>query len=379
MRTSSVFLAVCLATIACSTPQLPPQDAAAGEPDGAVDGSLGTPTDASDVAGDANDTADTTKDATTDAAKDFGGTCPEIEYLTAIESAIPSTVFALSCAGKWVNPADIASCTCVAKTQPAGSNVAVTADPADPLKFNVTPVLLGTYEFCVQVSYKDGTGPCEKCQAVQIVPESNVHVELTWNTPGDPDQSDAGPCKGADMDLHFASDLAKQPDQDCDGAPDPWFDPQHDCYGYTCAAGKKLQWFSLDPFVYDDPAMDVDDTDGAGPENLNLGHLTAAVTSVGVHYPNDCGFGPSTPNVRIFAYGNLQFEATGPAMQPLDMWYVVRLTGESFDAVECYQSGDTCSGKGKMWQKTGDWCLTHCYKPPAGLSLGKAVTATGCP
>jgi hypothetical protein len=94
----------------------------------------------------------------------------------------------------------------------------------------------GTYVFSLRV-FDAQTGAVWASPApyeVTVVPCSAVHVELLWHTPGDDDETDTGPFAGADLDLHLVHPRAPSdpaaPDQDGDGAPDPWFDQPFDCY-----------------------------------------------------------------------------------------------------------------------------------------------------
>jgi hypothetical protein len=155
---------------------------------------------------------------------------------------------------------------------------------------------------------------------------------------------------------------------------DPWFANPWDTFWFNATP----QWGSAAPGVNDDPTLDLDDTDGAGPENLNLiepeGTIDDPISyAVGVHYWNDHGYGTSYGTVSIYIQGGLALQFTKVKLDPLDMWYVGKInwpntaTGglkKVFDT--CYQSGDSCkAGKSLMWQPKGDWCITKCYKNAA--------------
>jgi hypothetical protein len=64
-----------------------------------------------------------------------------------------------------------------------------------------------------------------------------IHIELTWSTPNDPDETDHGPEAGSDVDLHFAAPgsqgWADQTDVGQDGELDLWFDMDRDCF-WSC-------------------------------------------------------------------------------------------------------------------------------------------------
>ena len=193
----------------------------------------------------------------------------------------------------------------------------------------------GTYEFCLHVWDTCGVRSCEAdCAEVVVVPDQTLHVELLWSTPGDPDPFDEGPLTGADLDLHLAHPFALigGEDLDGDGRPDGWFNSTYDCFW----ANPRPDWGSFDPTVDDDPSLDRDDTDGAGPENVNLDEpedLAAlppelverlggepAAFRVGVHYWNDNGYGPSFATLRVYVRGVLVYERSDVRLVHHDMW-----------------------------------------------------------
>lgn len=271
--------------------------------------------------------------------------------------------------------------------QPAGSNKGFkpTATFANP---TFTPDAAGQYEFCLETWDANGAQCCaQTCETVLVVPNNAVHIELLWDTPSDPDQTDTGPAAGADLDLHFGHPMAKQPDVDCDGAPDPWFDKPFDCFWFNNAP----EWDSMNPAIGDNPTLDLDDTDGAGPENLNLESPAGTpqdprAYSIGVHYWDDHKFGVSYASLAVYMFGGVALKIDKVALQPLDMWYVAKLnwpnqlTGASAAPLDvCYQSGDACSGKGKLWQAKGDWCITPCYRNKEFNAAVGNPTPANCP
>ncbi len=270
--------------------------------------------------------------------------------------------------------------------QPAGSNKGFLPASSFPNPTFV-PDAAGEYEFCLDVTDVNGVKSCSQtCTKVLVVPNNAVHIELLWDTPSDPDQTDTGPAAGADMDLHFANYLASGPDLDCDGTGDPWFNNPFDCFWFN----NSPEWGSANKAVKDDPTLDLDDTDGAGPENLNLEHPEGDPAlprwyAIGVHYWNDHGYGVSYSTITVYLFGAVALKIDKISMNPLDMWYVGKLnwpnqlTGTSTPPLTvCYQSGDTCSGKGKMWQPKGDWCMTPCYINPTFAATTGGATPTNC-
>ena len=260
--------------------------------------------------------------------------------------------------------------------QPPGSNQPLLPDANQP-EVQLQAKAAGAYEFCLEVWDKGGWKSCTPaCEQVLVIPGNPVHVELTWDTPKDADQTDFGPGAGADLDLLFAHPLANQPDQDCDGKADPWFDTPWTVSWFN----QKPEWGA--PGTGDNPSMELDDTNGAGPETVSLATGDGAATtplaySIGVYYSDDHGFGLSFATVRMFFAGSLAAEFSKVEMKAHDMWYVGKLNwpqGTGGEVVEpCHQSGLSCkAGKNLMWQSKGQWCITPCYKPPPGSDASPA-------
>jgi hypothetical protein len=319
-------------------------------------------------------------------------TCP-IAQITVIEGdeVVPQTTLHLKGDGsKGANGAYIKSWKWTVK-QPAGSNKGFNPAATFPNP-TFTPDAAGEYEFCLDVIDANGVKSCaQACQKVQVVPNNAVHVELLWYTPSDPDQSDTGVGVGADMDLHFAHYLASGPDLDCDGTGDPWFSNPFDCFWFN----NSPQWGAVNSAIKDDPTLDLDDTDGAGPENLNLEHpegdpALPRFYSIGAHYWNDHGYGMSFATVTVYLFGAVALKIDKISMQPLDMWYVGKLnwpnqlTGTSMPPLTvCYQTkgskpGDVCKGTAKMWQASGESCITPCYVNSTFVETTGGATPQNC-
>lgn len=225
--------------------------------------------------------------------------------------------------------------------QPDGSQETFVPSPSDPQPIFAVNVV-GAYTFRLRVRDAGGTWSCEDAEFVVLVqPDQAIHVELTWVTPGDPDETDTGEAAGSDLDLHFTHPNATGPDLDGDGAPDPWFDEEYDCFWHNPTPN----WGSFDPSAGDDPTLDRDDTDGAGPENLNLQlPETNSVYRVGVHYWNDHGFGPARATLRVYSYATLVYEAADVELKQRDMWCVASVTWDgAFATVEPCGDGETPS------------------------------------
>jgi hypothetical protein len=184
--------------------------------------------------------------------------------------------------------------------------------------------IAGKYTFQLEVVDTTGVKSCYPAVfEVDVIPDEAIHIELVWETPNDPDATDEGPGAGTDMDLHFAHPYSSGPDLDGDGAPDPWFNTPYDVFWFN----KHPDWGSFDPSADDDPSLDRDDTDGGGPENVNLNIPEGAVDSpfvyrVAAHYWDDKKFGQSFATVRVYIFSTMVFEVPGVKMLNHDLWEV---------------------------------------------------------
>ena len=199
--------------------------------------------------------------------------------------------------------------------QPIGSQSSFIPSDAFPnptFEANVA----GEYTFYLEVW--DEKGKKSKFpwkMSVMVLPADSLHIELLWHTPADPDEMDEGPEAGADMDLHFALETGN-------GQPEPWFNQPFDVFWFNAHPN----WGSMDPTVDDDPGLDRDDTDGAGPENLNLdAPANGATYRVGVHYWHDHDYGDSLATVRIYIYGALVAEFADVNLTHHDLWDVATI------------------------------------------------------
>lgn len=211
--------------------------------------------------------------------------------------------------------------------QPQGSQQIF--DPSAQFKDpTFTPNVIGTYRFMLTVENEDGCrSDCERIIEAQA-PEGCL-VELTWNTPADLDQTDQcwenADC-GADMDLHvvhpFASGSRKDPTS---GEPYGYFDGAYDCFWNNFRPTWRMD-FATDPRYQ--PSLDLDDTDGAGPEIFTYTIPEPdRCYRVGVHYYDDHGFGASYPTIRVFINDSTPVyeRKLSKAMQTWDMWDVGRV------------------------------------------------------
>lgn len=141
---------------------------------------------------------------------------------------------------------------------------------------------------------------------VMVVIGGALHIELLWHTPGDLEESDEGVGLGANLDLHLLAEESGR----------AFFDSIFDVYFVNA----NPNWGGVG--TLDDCRLDRDDTDGAGPENINCEAPPAGCYTVGVHGHLDWGYGPSAATVRVYALGSLIFEGTHPSIVQDDLWTV---------------------------------------------------------
>lgn len=202
--------------------------------------------------------------------------------------------------------------------QPAGSAV-LFAPAATAPNPTVELDVVGTYRFGLVIWDEHGVKSCWTAFAtVTVVPQKGLQAELVWDTPADPDPSDVGLGAGADLDLHVAHPLgfAFGADVTGDGLGDGWFSVPYDCFW----GNPSPDWGSSHPLAKDDPVLERDDADGAGPEVITLSTPQgSALYRVGVHAYSDHGFGPSTATLRIYLDGALVFTDQATLVEG-DLW-----------------------------------------------------------
>lgn len=186
--------------------------------------------------------------------------------------------------------------------------------------------LAGTYVFTLNVFDGAGTISCDPAEVVAVVtPDEAIHVQLVWHTPGDPDETDRGGGRGSDVDLHFLHPLGS------------WDVAPYDCFWRN----KEPNWGDRNSSA-DDPSLDIDDTDGAGPENINLNEPEGSPAEpftyqVGVFYYSDHNYGPSDSTVRIFINGHERFAATFPNLEDRQFWDVARIEWPSAEITRIHR------------------------------------------
>ena len=164
--------------------------------------------------------------------------------------------------------------------------------------------IYGSYTFRLSVIDALGNRSCAPAEyTVVVLDPQAIHVELIWDTPGDPNQTDSS--DGSDIDLHFLSPKANG-----------------ELFGtYDCHwDNRRPDWGA--PGTDEDPSLDRDDSDGAGPENLSVdGPEQGARYQVTAHYFEDAGYGDSVVTVRVYIRGTLRDEWS-TSLTKNDQWDV---------------------------------------------------------
>jgi hypothetical protein len=191
------------------------------------------------------------------------------------------------------------------------------SDPAGggPVDDELTPTgvffvdLAGRYTIELQVYDNLDQVSCEPNAVARVeieaVPDKDLHIQLVWSTPEDPDETDD---KGTDVDLHFKHQNAGDA---WGGAASSW-----DCY----FRNKAPDWGSEGDFL-DNPSLDIDDINGAGPENVNLNEPELGVTyDVGaIYFRAESTFGEAgrDPRVEHLTYASVRMFARGELIAEL--------------------------------------------------------------
>ena len=168
----------------------------------------------------------------------------------------------------------------------------------------------GTYELELRVFDSDGTANCGEpaLVTIDVVPRGDISIEVVWNSPSDPDQSDS---VGTDLDLHYLRESG-----DWNSAPWDvhWNNPNPD-WGEPAAAS-------------DNPSLDIDDDTGSGPERISHSGLNDVIYTAGVYYFSDRRMGAAFATLRIYVRGSLEFELENQYMREDGVfWRVAEIDG----------------------------------------------------
>ena len=182
--------------------------------------------------------------------------------------------------------------------RPTGSNADILPVEQDGSQVEFFVDFAGDYEIEVTVSDSQGLKDSKTLQ-FSATPWQGIHVELSWDTPE------------SDVDLHLVNTSA--PNSAFYAAP--W-----DCH----YANPAPEWGAPD-VPEDDPRLDIDDTTGWGPENINIDEPANATYEIYVHYYSDDNQGPSEARIRVYLSGTQVFEDTAVLTQTGKVWRVGKI------------------------------------------------------
>jgi len=241
---------------------------------------------------------------------DGTGACPTAAItVTEGDEVIPGTILHLSAASSIAAVGTVARWEWSVTQQSTATTRFLPSNTAQNVTFEVG--LVGEYIFQLKVWDSNGQVSCDVATFhVQVTSDSAIHVELSWDTPADADQTDTGfnlfgESVGSDLDLHFLHPNANT----------QYFHSTYDCNWLNI----NPNWGSSGPL--DNPKLIRDDTDGAGPEILLFEVPEFGATyRVGAHYWDDWAYGPSTATIRVFVYGELREEWRDVELVNKDLW-----------------------------------------------------------
>ncbi len=150
---------------------------------------------------------------------------------------------------------------------------------SDSSKSTFQAMLKGTYSVRLMVKNAENvTSNWADCE-IEALPNDELIIKMIWDN------------KDSDIDLHLV-------------APDGTYgDPSTDCYFYNCSpqyAGARPDWGVVGE-PKDDPALDIDNTTGRGPETIYVNQPANGVYKVVVH-AYDTSRGPSKAIVKAYTH-----------------------------------------------------------------------------
>lgn len=178
--------------------------------------------------------------------------------------------------------------------------------------FSFWAPLAGDYVIKLEVQNRDGlrSGATEHSSVtIHVIPGSRLHIELTWDDPTN------------DQDLHFTH--ASVSDTLCS---------RSDCYWTNCNANDANRpiWFNQDPAgVGANPRLDIDDTNGLGPENTNIDNPQPGTYRIYVHYWGGSGSRATRDTIRIWLNGLLEAEYRRTLSSVNAVWAVADITWQA--------------------------------------------------
>ena len=176
-------------------------------------------------------------------------------------------------------------------------------------------LLAGDYRATLRVRDNSNFLSCNVAEVfIRAQPNEKLLIELTWTNPEDPDENDG---VGSDVDLHFIK-----------MGPGRWFQSPYDIYfrNPNNGAGSDDNGY----WNPESPSLDIDDTDGAGPENVQMNDpQNCEWYGLGIHYYRQI-FGTAYVTVRVYIEQNLVFEELNvPLQRGGQFWDIARIHWDS--------------------------------------------------
>lgn len=162
--------------------------------------------------------------------------------------------------------------------------------------------------FRVRLTVTDAAGAVSTNDAtvtLNSVPTGGLHVQLSWTASSN------------DLDLHLGRGFGVN-----------WCS-QDDCYYGNCADNAGVNWDGIAGGTPGDPRLDIDDTNGFGPENIQIEEPVDNSYIIGVHaYSGEgggAGFTPTDVRVKVFINGALTETFDGHLSAKNQFWRVARI------------------------------------------------------
>lgn len=178
--------------------------------------------------------------------------------------------------------------------------------------------------FTVRLTVQDDQGLFSTNDArvsLNAVPSEALHVQLTWDKPVN------------DMDLHLVRGSGNYCSSDS-------------CYWANCKATSSSfpEWDGVSGRTAGDPALDVDDLSGYGPENINVDLPVDDTYTTAVHYFS--GSQSTFSTVKIYVNGGLAYESSRETASDDDFWEVAQIQwmngGAIVVPIDNYQNNWSC-------------------------------------
>jgi hypothetical protein len=283
-----------------------------------------------------------------DGMVDEGGVCPTAPPVVMCPGAMTADVLStLSLIGSGSDPdGGTVTFAWTVTARPVGS----VSTPATPNRATTNFYLDASGGYTLQLCVTDDEGE-RACCTTNITSNAPgaINVQLSWST------------AYGDVDLHLLNRNRT--------APDGWWTTD-DCHW----ANRTPDWGPAG--VSGNPTLDIDDTDGFGPENISITSTPVAGTyAIGVHYFCNRsigtgaapGSGPTTGVVRVYCGGALIATYTDIRLDRTDDWVTVAEV-----------DFPSCVGRSRNVRTNGTSILPSSFTSPRHCEI-TCTTSADCP